>query len=370
MRHLWIGTFIASLAGFGLGDAVAAPAGPNNLKAPLEKCVKACTAAGLKEDDRATCNLECRTQFEEQTPAPKPTPAPARTSAPPTPATSTPAPSAAWIAADLSRCNQTCDQEKLSPDRATCKLQCKSKAAELRSRAPASTPAAAGSTYQASTPAPSVHPAPSGGGQHYVPSGRLSANGPMVYSPGTPAPSTQPNRAALQAEVDQCKAQCNRAGYKTSTDRETCKLTCNSTLDALPQGTVYHNGGSSAADARRAVIESSNGVAGRSAQSPPVYQYQAPATSGTSGTTRTTPPPPPAKTATKIAAPASSVPASCPAVLSCNQGCTSSQSFCVSACNDENKRATDRATCKLTCTNNAEMCAETCAGKVSLCQPK
>ncbi len=366
MRHLWIGTFIASLAG--LGSASAATAAPQSPEAQLKICVNACSST-RGADDRATCKLQCRNEFEEaklvaQTPPPKPVPKPAPpktgTTLAATPAVApavSPKPAKVrWTAADLTRCQSVCDHEALSTDRATCRLQCKAKASEY-------------STATAKPPPPAranVSTTPHTG--TYTPSGRLSANGPMVFSPTLPSTAPAARRALLEAEANKCKATCNRSAYRNNTDRETCKLTCNSKLNALPQGTIYHNGGASAAATRRAVIESSGGVAGPS----PAPSYPAAATHSNypsppaTGTSR---PLPPAKSKTTLVA--SPTPAkSCAAVTSCNRGCDNQKSLCVSSCEQENKRATDRATCKLTCTNNVEVCAEICASKVSMCQPK
>ncbi len=366
MRHLWIGTFIVSMAGLGLGNASVAAAGPQSPQAQLKICANTCLSSAKGDDDRATCRLQCRNEFNEAklaeartTPPPKPVPRPAPAVSPPatlaTPPAATPpaSPAAAkvrWTAADLTRCQSVCDHEALSTDRATCRLQCKAKASEYSTATPTPRP----------PPRPNVGKAPQSGG--YTPSGRLSAGGPMVFSPKQPSTAPAARRNHLEAEANQCRATCNRSAYRNNTDRETCKLTCNSKLDALPQGTVYHTQGTSAEAARRAVIESSNGVAGghRSTPSYPAANYQAPPA---------TPPAPPSMGKTKLTA--SPAPAqSCAAVSSCNRGCDNQQSLCTSSCTQENKRATDRATCKLTCTNNVEVCAEICASKVSMCQPK
>ncbi len=369
MRQVWIGTFLATLAGLGLGEAIAAPAGPQSMEAQLKACVKSCSASSLKADDRATCKLECRYQFEAQ-PAAAPSPSPSPSQTAPRPAAA-PAPTpAAWTAADLARCEGVCNAEELSTDRATCKLQCRSKAAELSASAapqPAHQPAAPNTQANASWRVPPAQPAtttPTMG--QYTPSGRLSANGPMVYSPGIPTMAgPAPDRAALQAQVNQCRAQCDRGSYTNSTDKETCRLTCNTILDSAPQGTVYHNAGSSAADARRAVIESSGGVAGNSPPSYPVYQpapsYHAPPSTGTS------PPAPTPKTHGTIAAAPKPAP-NCALVASCGQGCTAEQRSCTSSCDQASSSATDRATCKLSCKNNLEVCSEQCGEKAAQCK--
>ena len=375
MRQVWIGTFLATLAGLGLGEALAAPAGPQSMEAQLKACVKSCSASSLKADDRATCKLECRYQFEAQpaaAPSPSPSPSPSQSQTAPRPvaaprpaAAPAPAP-AAWTAADLARCEGVCNAEELSTDRATCKLQCRSKAAELSaSAAPQPAPnTQANASWRVPPARPATTTTPTMG--QYTPSGRLSANGPMVYSPGIPTMAgPAPDRAALQAQVNQCRAQCDRGSYANSTDKETCRLTCNTILDSAPQGTVYHNAGSSAADARRAVIESSGGVAGNSPPSYPVYQpapsYHAPPSTGTS------PPAPASKTHGTIAAAPKPAP-NCALVASCDQGCTAEQRSCTSSCDQASSSATDRATCKLSCKNNLEVCSEECGEKAAQCK--
>jgi hypothetical protein len=369
MRNLWLGTLVASLAGLWLGDAVAAPAsaGAVSAEAQLKTCMRQCAKTYKASDDIATCNLECRYQFEDQ-PAPSasttPRPATSTVAAPqpapqpaPRPATST-----TWSAADQARCENLCNNEPVVTDRTTCKLNCRAKADNTRTAPASPTPGG-----------PSKYVAPSSA-TTYTPSGRLSANGPMVYSPNQPGSAPAPaNNAALQAQVAQCKNECNRASYRTATDRATCKLTCDNLLDTLPQGTVYHNNtGASGADARRAVIESSMGNAGSpGAQPSSQAQWYRPAPQQP-GATGTTPPAPAPKGPTSVsAARAPSVaPATCQAVTACNQGCSYTQTTCAQECDEASRRATDRATCKLTCTSNYEVCSEDCAGKASLCRDK
>ncbi|MCA9660207.1 MAG: hypothetical protein KC486_17825 [Myxococcales bacterium] len=334
-------------------------------EAQLKTCVRQCAKNNTASDDIATCKLECRYQFEDQ-PAPPasnpPRPATSTVAAPPAPQPAPrPATATTWTAADQTRCENLCNNEPVVTDRATCKLNCRAKADNNRA-APAS-PTAGTGTYAAPSSAPT-----------YTPSGRLSANGPMVYSPSQPGSAPTPaNNAALQAQVAQCKSECNRASYRTATDRATCTLTCDNLLDAAPQGTVYHNNsGVSGADARRAVIESSAGIAGSPGpQSTSQGQWYRPAPQQP-GATGTTPPAPAPKGPTSVSAATapSAAPATCQAVTACNQGCSYAQTTCAQECDQASRRATDRATCKLTCSSNYEVCSEDCAGKASLCRDK
>lgn len=355
MRTISLGlaSFTFWLIGSVVAVAAPSPAGSN---VALNNCVSACNRASLKEDDRATCKLECRYLHESAAPASPPA-APAATPPVAPAGAATPAPAASatsWSPVEIQRCQSRCDASASENDRATCRLQCQ------RLTAPAA-PSGPPQGAAASSP-PSGAP--------YTPTGVASAGGPVVYSP-TQADAQASAQAVYAAQIEQqrvCVSECQRQAFRSPTDLETCKLTCQSLVEA-PSERVYFDP-NAAGDARSRVIQSSGGVAGAARPSAQASWY-APYEQGAPTSSPTITPPPGAAAAPpapmkpvltpEAAARCSSIAAACA------QGCVSSRAACSSDCDATNKLATDRATCRLLCDGNQEVCQEGCGARSMRC---
>ncbi|HRI08298.1 MAG TPA: hypothetical protein PKW35_10795 [Nannocystaceae bacterium] len=357
MQTRWLGSLAACLTGLWLGSADAAPAAND---APLKACIADCMKANLRADDRATCKLECRYQHETQTPpsgagtppstTPAPTPSPT-----PAPVFTAPAPSAS--------CDARCAGITSETDRATCKLQCQSEAA---ASSPTPAPAPGSNVIAPGGPA-RVTPSQPGA---YTPTGVTGPGGQVLYSPTASQPPRPAPQVTGQAQYQACVGECQRQSFRSATDLETCKLTCNGLLD-VPGATVYFDPNVGGGDARSRVIQSSAGVAGAGAPTMQSTWYDPSRTTpfvapaATPPATGTTPPAPSSPQATtNLRAPNPS----CQNLgTSCGQGCETGRSACDKECDVTNKRATDKETCRLTCQSNREVCQESCNAKVARC---
>jgi hypothetical protein len=201
-------------------------------------CQAACDAdRTLSVDDRASCKLDCDLDPDSPvnlTSKPQLTTPPPRGSSPLTFQLTGPPPSEAAQASFLDRCHATCQRGpyKLSPtDFATCKLDCKTMASVLDVASGWMPPAFMSAPAKA-TPPPT----------------RVATHAPPV-SP-TPATTTPPrasgtDRSAVaicgdelsacndrcSASVQKCERGCGRK-HVIETDRETCKLTCETNTEA------------------------------------------------------------------------------------------------------------------------------------------
>ena len=224
------------------------PATPGPGPATGPGCKSACDAdRTLSVDDRATCKLECDLDPDSpvnRTSAPQVTTPPPRGSSPLTFQLTGPPPSEAAQASFRDKCYATCQQGpyKLSPtDFETCKLDCQTMASVL-DVASGWLPDAFTSVPARTTPAVSPTPTP-------TPPARVATNSPPI-SP-TPAKTTPPPRASgtdrsvvaicgdelsacndrCSAAVQKCERGCSRK-HVIETDRETCKLTCETNTEA------------------------------------------------------------------------------------------------------------------------------------------
>ena len=229
-------------------------------------------------------------------------------------------------------CTQRCAASDLSPlERSTCELDC--------SRLTASTPP----TTTPTPPPPPITPPP-----QPAPVGPATTNYTLPPGGGAPVPTTPGSQAADRQAIANCESNCIREN-PSATDQATCKLNCNAfgTTYAAPPS-YYVAGGTppSDAEARAAVIRSSNGVAGTGqppAGQPPAGQ----------------PPASPDKAA-RCAAEASQ----------CSTTCGAQQAPCNTTCDQGKMSSTDRATCKLTCESNVDLCRDDCRTQERKCRDK
>ena len=263
-------------------------------------------------------------------------------------------------------CTQRCAASDLSPlERSTCELDC--------SRLTASTPP----TTTPTPPPPPITPPPQPSPQPLPPQqpppqpvppqqpppqpipprppqpqpapvGPATTNYTLPPGGGAPVPTTPGSQAADRQAIANCESNCIREN-PSATDQATCKLNCNAfgTTYAAPPS-YYVAGGTppSDAEARAAVIRSSNGVAGTGqppAGQPPAGQ----------------PPASPDKAA-RCAAEASQ----------CSTTCGAQQAPCNTTCDQGKMSSTDRATCKLTCESNVDLCRDDCRIQERKCRDK
>ena len=177
--------------------------------------------------DRATCRLQCA-QITNRPSAPASTGTPIYV----TPPSTTPSTTGAVrpVAVDpqvLASCLGTCnDASTPETDRATCRLQCNANGAV----------GPAPSSYYVLGGAP-----PSDADQRAAVIRSSQGNAGSVAPTPTTTPQTQQKIAACAAAAQQCSATCNTQlspcttscdqGKLSSTDRATCKLTCESNVD-------------------------------------------------------------------------------------------------------------------------------------------
>lgn len=258
-------------------------------------------------------------------------------------------------------CTQRCAASDLSPlERSTCELDC--------SRLTASTPP----TTTPTPPPPPITPPPQPSPQPLPPQqpppqpvppqqpppqpvpprppppqpapvGPATTNYTLPPGGGAPVPTTPGSQPADRQAIANCESNCIREN-PSATDQATCKLNCNAfgTTYAAPPS-YYVAGGTppSDAEARAAVIRSSNGVAGTG--QPPAGQ----------------PPASPDKAA-RCAAEASQ----------CSTTCGAQQAPCNTTCDQGKMSSTDRATCKLTCESNVDLCRDDCRIQERKCRDK
>ncbi len=259
-------------------------------------------------------------------------------------------------------CTQRCAASDLSPlERSTCELDC--------SRLTASTPP----TTTPTPPPPPITPPPQPSPQPLPPQqpppqpvppqqpppqpipprppppqpapvGPATTNYTLPPGGGAPVPTTPGSQAADRQAIANCESNCIREN-PSATDQATCKLNCNAfgTTYAAPPS-YYVAGGTppSDAEARAAVIRSSNGVAGTG--QPPAGQ----------------PPPASPDKAARCAAEASQ----------CSTTCGAQQAPCNTTCDQGKMSSTDRATCKLTCESNVDLCRDDCRIQERKCRDK
>lgn len=216
-------------------------------------CKAACDAdRSLSVDDRATCKLECA--VDPDSPVNRTTPGgpPPRGSSPLTFQLSGPPPSAEVQAGFIDRCYATCQRGpfKLSAtDFETCKLDCQTMASVVD--------IARGFMPDAFTATPTRPPAPTPPTVPATPT--KVATTPVRPASPTPAKTTTPrapasDRSVIEIcgdELSTCNSRCSSGVTKCQrgcgrkhvieTDRETCKLTCETASEACQNDCLASN---------------------------------------------------------------------------------------------------------------------------------